>query len=322
MFQQIPGNDQIKQYLTRLIQQNTIPHLLLFAGPRASNKEAFAETFAKALIQTDKLSHPDLLFFSPEGKIGMHSIESMRQFSKEVYLSPYQAPYKLFVIHDAERMLATSANAVLKTLEEPAPQSVIILLSSRPENLLPTVVSRCQTVRFHAQNSEILSDEDRAHPLRLFMLNLLAQGSFQTYTELLQSATSLCQQDEEMQTKLEEAMREELERFYPEGAGTVQQQAIEKEIDGAKSIQQMHEMQRIFDAIFTWYRDLQLLSVQGKRDYLVNRDYLEQLEKALHRGEGKPLEQIQQIIEKVRISLERSGSLSSCIENLFLQILT
>src|SRR5690606_1908010 len=74
--------------------------------------------------------------------------EAMRRFSDEVYLAPFEAKKKIFIIHDAHRMLSYSANALLKTFEEPARDAIIILISGSPEQLLPTVLSRCQTIRF------------------------------------------------------------------------------------------------------------------------------------------------------------------------------
>ena len=137
MFEDIVGNDQIKEYLKRMVEQRAVANSLLFAGPEGIGKSLFAHALAKMLLGSD--SHPDLHVYRPEGKIGMHSIDSMRQFSEDVYLAPFQGQWKVFIIHDAERMLTYSANALLKTFEEPAKDALIILLSSAPAALLPTI---------------------------------------------------------------------------------------------------------------------------------------------------------------------------------------
>ncbi len=83
----------------------------------------------------------------------MHSIESVRNFIHEVSMAPYGSKYKVFIIHDAERMLPTSANALLKTFEEPSKNSVIILISNHADILIPTILSRCTVVRFNQKEN-------------------------------------------------------------------------------------------------------------------------------------------------------------------------
>ena len=166
MFDHIIGNEFVKSYLRRVIENNCIGNSILFAGPEGIGKSVFAEAFAKQIICRNDVSgdhqrklesgnHPDLRVYRPEGKLGMHSIASMRQLSEEVYLAPFEAKNKVFIVHEAERMLSYSANALLKTFEEPALDTVIILLSSAPSSLLSTVLSRCRAIYFQS-----LSEQD------------------------------------------------------------------------------------------------------------------------------------------------------------------
>ena len=100
-------------------------------------------------------NHPDLLFIEPKSqekndvkkdlKIG---IKEVKQIHHQMSLYPYEAPYKVAIIDQAERMTPEAANSLLKTLEEPSGHSLLILISSRPKSLLPTIVSRCQVLRF------------------------------------------------------------------------------------------------------------------------------------------------------------------------------
>ncbi len=122
-----------------------VPNTLLFVG---SNLLEEAKRFAAGLIGTELETHPDLHLYLPEGKSGMHSIDSIRQFIEEVAFPPFQAPVKVFIIDQAERMLPTSSNALLKTCEEPPADTCILLLSSDPEALLPTILSRCRKMIF------------------------------------------------------------------------------------------------------------------------------------------------------------------------------
>ncbi len=142
-----------KLRLERLFQSGNIPHALLFAGPVGAGKSAAALQFAVDLLQTSKKpeNHPDIHAYFPEGKVGMHPIESIRRLAQEVSLVPYEGRWKIFILHEAEKMLPTSSNALLKTLEEPAEHTLIILISHHPAGLLPTVRSRCQTIDFPPQ---------------------------------------------------------------------------------------------------------------------------------------------------------------------------
>ena len=136
-FSQIIGNEEIKKRLTRMLSKRAIGHALLFSGPDGIGKSLFAWAFAAQLMaeydpeidharKIQSGQHPDIHIYRPEGKIGLHSIQSLRQLSQEVHLPPYEASWKVFIIHDADRMLSYSANTLLKTFEEPPPRTVII----------------------------------------------------------------------------------------------------------------------------------------------------------------------------------------------------
>lgn len=143
---ELPGNAVVKKHLLKLLEKT--PHALLFEGPKGGQKGEFADAFARTLLKTEKKDPPDLRHLYPEGKAHHHPMDNIKQIIKEVALPPFEAKRKVFIIHDADRMLPSSANALLKTLEEPTGDAVIILVSSYPERLLPTVTSRCFRVPF------------------------------------------------------------------------------------------------------------------------------------------------------------------------------
>lgn len=361
-FEGIVGNAHIKNYLTRMVERNAIANSLLFSGPDGIGKSLFAISFAKLLLCKDdpsgrqqskieSVTHPDVHVYKPEGKIGMHSIESLRQLSHEVYMAPYEGKWKIFIIHEAERMLIYSANALLKTFEEPAPHSIIILLSSAHETLLPTILSRCQMLHFHtvddadiativqkkcgksleeskmiaalAQGSvgEALQIATRGkNSLRLQILEILSKGKMTTYTQLMNIAREMSAVIEQGQKQTEESVREELTSAYPEGLTSIQQHALDKEIDGILSMQLHREVHVVFDAILAWYRDMHLLHLNGNVAYLVHPDFKEQCDQALQRGEILSLETVQAALSQAKLSLERSTPVCNCLENLFLQL--
>ncbi len=139
----------------RLFLEKTQGQVFLFTGPEGVGKLLFALEFAKRLLgkkhiqKIESKTHPDLLIFKPEGKTHMHPISSIRKILEESSFPPFEAPLKVYIIEEAERMLPSSSNALLKTLEEPHSHLRFILLSSHPGEILPTIASRCTSVPFY-----------------------------------------------------------------------------------------------------------------------------------------------------------------------------
>lgn len=145
-----------QERLAHILESGQIPHALLFAGPKGTEKLEAAYHFATTLLATRKKpeDHPDIHLLIPEGKIGIHSIEAIRQLAQDAALSPYEGEWRVYIIEGADKMLPTSSNALLKTLEEPTSHTLIILISDEPGRLLPTILSRCQMLEFHPTKAE------------------------------------------------------------------------------------------------------------------------------------------------------------------------
>ena len=160
MFSNLIGNPIAKDILTRLIASKKIPHAFLLTGPSGIGKKKFAIELAKGIMggeharKIDSGNHPDLRIFSPEGKSGMHPVVSIHQLQDQMALKPFEADSRVFIIDDADRMLATSSNALLKTLEEPEDRNYIILITSQAEDVIPTIHSRCRTIPFFSINEK------------------------------------------------------------------------------------------------------------------------------------------------------------------------
>jgi hypothetical protein len=157
-FSSIIGNAQAKETLACFYAHKSVPQVLLFHGPRGIGKGLFATQLAYALLNSSKLQHPDLHILHPDPESDPHPIATVRQLIKETLLPPFEAPCKVFIIHEAEKMLPTSSNALLKTLEEPPSDTQFILLTSQLSALLPTIISRCSKVPFYP-----VSDEELTH---------------------------------------------------------------------------------------------------------------------------------------------------------------
>ncbi len=106
----------------------------------------------------EKGSHPDLYWLGTGGGSSVIKIEDIRLLKERVNVKPFQAPKKVFIIQDAERLNSAAANALLKTLEEPPAGVVLILITQSVSQLLPTVVSRCQRIRFSQDASGSYAD--------------------------------------------------------------------------------------------------------------------------------------------------------------------
>lgn len=312
MFEAIPGNERVKSYLTKMVDKQAIGQSLLFAGPESAHKELFAKELANHILgETRRHHHPDLHLFQAEGKIGMHSIESMRRFAEEVYLSPLEAKKKLFLLFDAERMLPTSANALLKTFEEPAPHSIIILISNNASALLPTILSRCRIIRFEPTIAAKQSDSK--------ILTLLSQPPFQTWSELSRAAADLSESIKSKQDTLRAELHEGIVPADFELTAT-QKQAIDKEVEGTLSMRLIQEAQELLQATLSWFRDLELLHAGGSTERLLNPQLRDELVLAYQRNERIPLDQVERTINDAKTSLNRSTPLQNILETLLIQL--
>lgn len=135
----------IDSYLENALTQNTLPHALLFIGEAGAS---YAKNLAIKLLKTDikrieASNHPDHHEIYPEGKSGVHTIDSIRSLIDLVYRAPFESKRKVFVLHSIERMQPAASNALLKTLEEPLLDTHLILLTNDARQILPTILSRC-----------------------------------------------------------------------------------------------------------------------------------------------------------------------------------
>ena len=161
-FADIKGQDRAINILKRAIANNHIAHSYIFHGPDGIGKKCAAMSFAMAINCTEdngdacglckscrKISsgiHPDFTLIDPES--GEIKIAAIRDVINGMVYKPLEAKKRVVIVDGAERFNLSSSNAFLKTLEEPPADTVIILISSSPDMLLQTILSRCQKVSF------------------------------------------------------------------------------------------------------------------------------------------------------------------------------
>ena len=136
-------------------------HAYLFSGPEGIGKKMFAYDIFRVINQREPEGSPDFRLLSPrleedETKI---YIEDIRDLKAYLTLKPYYGPYKFVIINDADRLVPDAANSLLKILEEPSLFTILILISSKPKLILPTVLSRCDKVQFLPDNKKVLDKE-------------------------------------------------------------------------------------------------------------------------------------------------------------------
>ena len=145
-------------------------HAYLLHGPPGSGRSEVAELVATALLsegseRTDNAdrvknrTHPDLTWITPEGANGEVLVDDVRdKIIAAVPMTPFESRHRVFVIEGADRMNDSSANAFLKTLEEPPHYAHLFLIADSLDSVMPTIVSRCQSVRFSPPTPAALAE--------------------------------------------------------------------------------------------------------------------------------------------------------------------
>ena len=166
----LSGQDHATAVLRRAVASGHVPHAYLFEGPEGVGKRAAAYGLALALTcpvepgegcgtcescrRIDAGLHPDVPVFAAETT--QIVIEQAQAIVAMSATRPHEAPARVVIIDDADRLNINAANCLLKTLEEPAPGTHIVLVTSAPDRILPTIRSRVQRIRFRALTAEAL----------------------------------------------------------------------------------------------------------------------------------------------------------------------
>jgi DNA polymerase-3 subunit delta' len=151
--------------IEQAIARQRLSHSLLLHGDNYATLTAIATAIADRLLNTPGASghfppdqHPDCFTLRPAGKSRQISAESTRDLIAKIQVSPAVAPRKVAILHEVDRMHLTAANVFLKTLEEPPAHTTLLLLTTRPYALLPTIRSRVLHFRFPSADAAIAAD--------------------------------------------------------------------------------------------------------------------------------------------------------------------
>ena len=158
-FEEILGNEMVKDHFKKAIANHKISHAYILTGEAGMGRKSIANAFAMTLLcekggsepcmschsckQVMSGNHPDLIYVTHEkpGSIGVDDVRE--QINDTIMIRPYSSYYKIYIVDEAEKMTVQAQNALLKTIEEPPSYAVIILITTNQEAFLPTILSRC-----------------------------------------------------------------------------------------------------------------------------------------------------------------------------------
>jgi DNA polymerase-3 subunit delta' len=248
-FKHFAKQTQGVELLQRSLARGRLGHAYLFAGDQLEELESLARTLAKTLncqnpVKTggvatdccdaclscrkiDHDTHADVHWARPESKSRIVTVEQTRELMREIQLKPTEAEYKVAIIAGADRFNVQAANAFLKTLEEPPGKSVLILLSTEPQRILETILSRCLRLNFFSEGTRPLdpaqmewlarfdalaANEQKSLLGRYRLLDALLQrlGEIRERVEETLTARSPLQQHDEIEKDLREKWEDEL----------------------------------------------------------------------------------------------------------------
>lgn len=155
MFDNIVGNEKIKELLTTTVKNNKTSHSYLFSGPEGIGKKLMAEEFSKMILGQIE-NNPDFSCIEPDDK-GIIKIEKIREMQTKVQEKPIASKQKIYIIDNADKMTTEAQNCLLKTLEEPPSFVIIILIGSNENAFLSTIKSRCMIISFEPIKDEEIS---------------------------------------------------------------------------------------------------------------------------------------------------------------------
>jgi DNA polymerase III subunit delta' len=195
VWQDLRDQDRVVARLQRAIERDRVPHAYLFSGPPGAPMYETAIALACALVclrargegcapdepgrpgrceACAKIAagiHPDVVTLAREGAAQIVPIESVRnQVIARMGMPPHEGAVRVFIVEEATSMAPPAANALLKTLEEPPARTLFVLCTTAPEQLLPTIRSRCQRVRFGG-GAAVGTDADPARAERVAVLS-------------------------------------------------------------------------------------------------------------------------------------------------------
>lgn len=268
-FRDIKGQNSAIEFLKSYIVNDKVSHAYMFIGPAGVGKKLAAINFAKALNcldpkdgnscdncaqckKIDASNHPDVLTFAPDKENSSFGIDKIRAVTKDISLKPYEGRKKVYILDSADSMTQEAANALLKTLEEPVSDSVLILIVQNINSIFSTVQSRAKRVRFFplpaGEIRKILTDNYKVDEKRADLLSRISSGELGKALKYNDASFF------EKRSRIIDGLRN--------GA------LLDSDFDGFSR----SDLRLALDIILTWYRDILITKTGLNQSALINID--------------------------------------------------
>lgn len=311
-FTDILAQNHIIDHFKKAIEADHLSHAYIFTGQDGIGKTLFAKEFAKALnckndendscnscqncIRIENHNHPDVFWTEREEKAKFIKIDNIRNLQNSVRLSPLESDYKIFIIKEADRMNEEASNCLLKTLEEPSPNTIIILIANSMTAVKDTIRSRCQIIRFYPIPTDIivnqLTDKSDADANKIGWISRFCNGSLGNALDLLDD--NYYKMNNDIVTRMVEPDMDNL---------VFAEEIIDSYLSSGDSLEEKRETLKIvLHCILQFYRDLLIVKIRNGHDVQQVKTSLfnEDREDALQRhGKSLTQEQIITIIDEI-----------------------
>jgi DNA polymerase III subunit delta' len=366
MWDRLVGQEAAVGVLQSAVEADAVAHAYLFVGPQGVGRELAALALAASLNCPDggcgecaicrkvlRRAHPDVYMISSPG--AQILVDQVRTIRENAYLSPHEGRVKVFILEDAHRLNPAAANALLKVLEEPPADVVFILITESPEDLLPTVVSRCRRIDFFplgpTEITRVLTEhhgadaaaaewaaraggdlstalrfvnDDEAPARRSAHLEIPGRLARGTPGEAVRIAAEVAAEAQAAAIALGKRHKDELARHLEAFGDVRATSTARKRVEE----RQKRELRRIeteaYDSalrdIASFYRDVLLAGAGTTRETLVNVEIAERIERAAGSADPAWLARAIATIETTRQSLARNVQPILALEALFMQL--
>ncbi len=366
MWDRLVGQEQAVRTLRDAVAAGAVGHAYLFVGPEGVGRVLAALALAASLncerggcgecsvcLRTLRRAHPDVYMVAPEG--AQILVDQVRDVRNAAYRSPMEGPTKVFIFEDAHRLNPSAANALLKVLEEPPGDVLFVLMTSSPEDLLPTIASRCRRVEFYAlgpvEITRVLVEHHGAAPelaewaartggdlstalrftkdpdaparrgAHLELPGRLVRGG---PAEAIRAAAELADEAKAAVAALAKRQKEELARTleaFGEGRGTG---AIRKRVEDRHKREARRTETSVYDSVLrdlaSFYRDVLLSGAGAPAALLINTELGERVERAAAVADPAWLVAALERIEQTRRALARNAAPALALEALFMEL--
>ena len=318
-FSQVAGQEEIKASLNKSIINNTVSHCYIFEGPKGMGKYQLALVFAQSLlcsnfdiepcnvcnscIKVNSFNHPDLHIINEDEKNIKR--EEIDYLIDSVYKKPYESKRKIYIIKEAHLMTVQAANAFLKTLEEPPLDTVIILLTSNSNLLIPTIVSRSQEIKFRNVSKETIMSYLKKYSDDNLFIELAAnysQGMLNKGVNIIEGKDQILQKREEIIKLFDRIINSSPEIIYE------LESYFEEEKDN---------IDLIIEIIMIWIRDI-IYVINNLEDLVINKDFLQLLK--IHGKSMKKNSDIIEFMEKISENIRSNVNYKLTVDNMLLKI--